>query len=797
MRFAGYLLLAWIIVSSAHAQGRLNLGLEPGANHGQPLALWSKSVSAGGRLAFDSVVFRQGRGSLRLELPAQGDAPRRAYVATSVVPLDSVRGNLLTVSAWVRTRGWQGRAGISATTTTSTRAGLSTERSSALDSLPANLDWRRIELRLPVKATAFDLVISIQAQGSGQVWFDDIQLQVGGRVLPEGPVSATEALLLPPAEALAPNWDFERPLPRATRPDPAGATAALDSASPQRGRRYLHLVRVSSPGQPTPSAYLGTLRLERQEGGKMLRVMGYWRQPGARPGSPANGRPAFLNRLLIMRKSAAGVWAADTLGPAPPLPPPGPQWTAFAFEVPVQLKLHGNEPADWGALTLSVQLPGPGALDIDNVSFALDGKPYVPTGPPVAPPPTAAEVTWLRSALRPLRLAAPATEATDLAALATNLSSARLVGLGEVTHGSHEIFALHDKLIRHLISQKGFTGLALEASPAACAALNDYVHTGQGDPARMLAALDGWHTSEVLDLVRWLRSYQQAHPATPLLLAGLDIQQPEQAVASLSQLVEPTDDFAQPRLRQLMQLLAAYPHAATDDPDLVHHPDQPQDSLLAPLHRLLAELAAGFDTRARLGRPLSLQLVARQRYFLRLVAQGATWRRLSFGAAFNYRQACLAENAQYLSQQEGVGGSSARLVLWANNRSVAKFLSLEERPMGQWLRATLGAGYAALGLALGQGSFAAVGPTSQWAPAKLATPPTGTYEAWLRMGPPAFWLDMGRLELTDANAWLFQELLLREVGRSAVRNEFMLHNLRGEFDAAVFLRDSTPAHFLP
>jgi erythromycin esterase-like protein len=792
-------LLGWLLLSTcaAHAQGRLNLGLEPGANHGQPLALWSKSVSAGGRAVFDSVVFRQGRGSLRLELPGQGDGPRRAYVATSVVPLDSVRGRLLTVSAWVRTRNWRGRASIFATATTFTRAGLSPEQVATLDSLPANQDWRRIELRLPVKATAFRLELGVQAQGSGQLWVDDLQLRVGGRVLPEALVPATEALLLPLTEALAANWDFERPLPRATRPDPAGATAALDSASPQHGRRYLHLVRASAPGQPTPSAYLGTLRLERQEGGKLLRVMGYWRQPGARPASTPGGSPAFVHRLLIMRKSMAGTWDADTLGPAPPIPPPGPQWTAFAFEVPVQLKLHGNEPADWGALTLSVQLPGPGALDIDNVSFALNGKPYVPTGPPVAPPPTAAEVAWLRTALRPLRLGAPATEAPDLAALAAGLGPARLVGLGEVTHGSHEIFALNDKLIRYLIGQKGFTGVALEASPAACAALNDYVHSGQGDPARLLAALAGWHTTEMLDLVRWLRTYQHAHPTTPLLLAGLDMQQPEQALASLSQLVEATDDFAKPRLRQLTQLLAAYPHAAPDDPDLAHHPDQPQDSLLAPLHRLVAELAAGFDTRAKLGRPVSLQVVARQRYYLRLVEQGATWRRLSFGAAFNYRQACLAENAQYLSQSEGRAGSPARLVLWANNRSVAKALSLEERPMGQWLRVTLGSDYVALGFALGQGNFAAAEPTGRWAPAMLATPPTGTYEAWLRTGPPAFWLSLSRQELTEANAWLYQAQLLREVEHSVVHNEFMLHDLRGEFDAVVFLRDSTPAHFLP
>jgi erythromycin esterase-like protein len=161
------------------------------------------------------------------------------------------------------------------------------------------------------------------------------------------------------------------------------------------------------------------------------------------------------------------------------------------------------------------------------------------------------------------------------------------------------------------------------------------------------------------------------------------------------------------------------------------------------------------------------------------------------------RQACLAENAQYLSQTEGPAGAPARLVLWASNTAVAKALSLEEHPMGEWLRATLGPSYVALGLVLGQGSYAALGP-GHWTPAALASPGPGTYEAWLRTVPgSASWLGLGRLELTEANAWLFQSQLLRDIGRPAARNQFMLHSLRAEFDAVVFWRDSTPANFLP
>jgi erythromycin esterase-like protein len=178
---------------------------------------------------------------------------------------------------------------------------------------------------------------------------------------------------------------------------------------------------------------------------------------------------------------------------------------------------------------------------------------------------------------------------------------------------------------------------------------------------------------------------------------------------------------------------------------------------------------------------------------LRLVGQGATWRRLSGDNAFNYRQACLAENVQYLNQHEATG----KLLVWASNGSVARVLSPEERPMGEWLRAAWGPGYVALGVVLGQGSFAARALTGQWAPAQLTVAQPGSYEAWLRTNTATFWLALNKLALTETNAWLFQSQLLREIGYGAVRNQFMLHSLRSEFDAVLFLPESTPVRQLP
>ena len=798
MRFLRLLLASWLCLllgSPCQAQATLNLGLEPRANHGYPLALWATRKAPGGRVQFDSTVFRQGRGSLHLTL---ADEEERVFMAiyTDKLPLDSVQGQLVTVSGWVRTRGFRGRAGFYAFAHTSTTEGPSTDRATAIDSLPVDMDWRRLELRLSAKAVAQSAGIGMQAIGSGQVWFDDVQVRVNGRLLGRGPLAGTTALLLSPAEALIPNWDFERPLPRLARPVAAAGTATLDSAQPQHGRRYLRLARAPGAAGPAQAFYLGTLKLAPELLGKSLQVTGYWRQPLASPGAAPSFGYALLGHDQAAKSYTSDSPAHWSTGPLLPLPAPtasGAQWTTFSLLIPLP-----NTQQELAAVALYLRLAS-GTVEVDNLNFALNGAPYVPAGPPTPPAPTAAETAWLRSVLKPLNLAALATDFQDLAPLGSLVGAARVVGLGEAVPGSHELATLKQRLARYLISQKGFTGLAFDASPASCAALNDYLQTGQGDPSQLLRALGpAWATTELLDMVRWLRSYNQAHLGAKVWVAGLDPQQPNLALAQLAQTIGANDDFAQSRLRQLAPLLAATAHPSGAALDLRRHPDQAQDSLLPAVRRLLAELATGLDTRAKLGMgSLNLQLLDRQRHYLRLVEQSATLHRLPPDDAPNYREACLAENVQYLSQHEGPSGGPARLLLWGSNALLGNSRVPYHQALGQWLHATYGAGYVTLGLAVGQGSYATRSPSGQLASTPLAAAPTGAYEAWLRTGLPAFYVGLNKLELQDANAWLFQQQLLRDADWRATPYPFKLHSLRNEFDAVLFLRDSTPARPLP
>ncbi|MFE7115087.1 erythromycin esterase family protein, partial [Streptomyces sp. NPDC057654] len=95
--------------------------------------------------------------------------------------------------------------------------------------------------------------------------------------------------------------------------------------------------------------------------------------------------------------------------------------------------------------------------------------------------------SWLAANAVPLvgGLTAGAPTA-DLEPLKRTLDGVRAVGLGEATHGTREFFLLKHRLLEFLVTEMGFTVLAMEAGASAALAVNDYVLHGIGEAADVL-----------------------------------------------------------------------------------------------------------------------------------------------------------------------------------------------------------------------------------------------------------------------------------------------------------------------
>lgn len=135
-------------------------------------------------------------------------------------------------------------------------------------------------------------------------------------------------------------------------------------------------------------------------------------------------------------------------------------------------------------------------------------------------------VEWARTHAIPLATADPAAPLDDLAALAPLIGDARVVSLGESTHGTSEFFTLKHRFVQLLDTLPGFDTFLMESVYDESHEVDAWVRAGRGDAG---AALEGmkfwtWNTEEVSDVLVWLRDHswrfagfdpQFCHAASP------------------------------------------------------------------------------------------------------------------------------------------------------------------------------------------------------------------------------------------------------------------------------------------
>ncbi|MDP9465955.1 MAG: erythromycin esterase family protein [Actinomycetota bacterium] len=118
------------------------------------------------------------------------------------------------------------------------------------------------------------------------------------------------------------------------------------------------------------------------------------------------------------------------------------------------------------------------------------------------------------------RLASPLRTAADLDPLLDRIGDARIVLLGEASHGTHEYYAWRADLTRRLVEERGFGFVAVEGDWPECYEVNRCVRLRPGaptSPRTVLEAFDRWPTwmwanEEVVAFAEWLREHNAGRP---------------------------------------------------------------------------------------------------------------------------------------------------------------------------------------------------------------------------------------------------------------------------------------------
>lgn len=115
----------------------------------------------------------------------------------------------------------------------------------------------------------------------------------------------------------------------------------------------------------------------------------------------------------------------------------------------------------------------------------------------------------------------------DMKPLKKVVGEARIVSLGEATHGSREFFQLKHRMVEFLATQMGFTIFTIEANMPESYKLNDYVLHGTGDPKERLREMYfwTWQTEEVLGMIEWMREFNRSGKGH-IEFTGFDMQTP-------------------------------------------------------------------------------------------------------------------------------------------------------------------------------------------------------------------------------------------------------------------------------
>lgn len=425
-------------------------------------------------------------------------------------------------------------------------------------------------------------------------------------------------------------------------------------------------------------------------------------------------------------------------------------------------------------VTVGGILKGPGEAWFDNLQLTIDGRPF---GDPLVAAPktrlTREDKSELRKYVYPLRTFEPKDEKSDdLDVLNGLIGKSPVVALGENSHGSSEIYRMKERLIRYMAEKMGFDIFAIEANMPESYRLNAYTAAGKGDPKELIAGMYfwTWNTQEMLDLVEWMRTFNQS--GRKIAYTGFDMQFSDESVAILKTAFK-ADKQAMQLLEHLdaaLKKVLSYSSTGTlqIDPRIVGN-----------IERVLPQLESRID---------QLPSDESKKTWLR---QNATLIRQFLGQGpLAWRDRCMAGNLLWIKRQN----PSSRIVIWAHNGHIEK----GSGRMGNILQDSLGTDYVNFGFTFYDGKYTGIrrGANKWEQDAQQAYP--GTLEYLLdELGEPALILDLKKMrkERSPVLGWI-DGLWFRHVGAVKIDREFSDRDITDKFDYLIFIRRSSPSHLL-
>jgi protein-L-isoaspartate(D-aspartate) O-methyltransferase len=395
----------------------------------------------------------------------------------------------------------------------------------------------------------------------------------------------------------------------------------------------------------------------------------------------------------------------------------------------------------------------------------------------------------------------PSIEAADLNPLMERIGSARIVLLGEATHGTSEFYRMRERVTRDLIVKKGFRFVAIEADWPDAARVDHYVRHFQYPPSEWTAFARFptwmWRNTEVRDFVSWLRKHNgTVEKGKRVAFHGLDLYSLYDSIRSVLNYLDEVDPESAKVARERYGCLtpwqrdpATYGHAALTG----SYPTCESDVV-----RTLADLLtkrrayAEHDGERFLDAEQNARLVANAERYYRIMYYGSR-------ASWNLRDSHMFETLKNLL---AFHGTDSKAVVWAHNSHVGNAGATEmaargEHNIGQLCRKEFGDQAYLIGFGTHSGTVAAASDWGGPMEVKTVRPslPNSYEQLCHATGLARFMLGLrGRGDLCGPEG-LGKERLERAIGviyrpETEMASHYFLANLPQQFDEYVWFDDT-------
>ena len=409
-------------------------------------------------------------------------------------------------------------------------------------------------------------------------------------------------------------------------------------------------------------------------------------------------------------------------------------------------------------------------------------------------------VEWMRNNAIPLATVEAEHGFDDLQPLKALIGGARIVALGEFSHGSRETFQMKHRMLEFLATEMGFSLFCFESPWPAGLAINEYVLHGTGDPVEVLrqGVFGVFYTQELLDTILWMRRYNEGvRPERRIQFCGFDIQLTRTTARQVVDYLQKVDPSYAAQREPGLRLLSGKEIEFIYYPVSEEPPDQEETALVEEIIPALLQRLS-LRRAEYISRSSEEEWKLAQRLARILYQQAARFLRPEDSWAL--RDLYMAESVQSTLANQKPG---TRMVLAAHNGHVTFAEHSYGIPMGLHLKKRFGSNMVVFGFAFNQGSFRAVDfreeavEPGRLVPFTVGPAREGTLDAVLaKVGLPVFVLDLRQVPEPIAE-WLREKRRTREVGGAVQEEDRPMDrpkiSLPQHYDALIFIEKSTAA----